>query len=247
MINIKIVSYNIWFDNYERLERLFSLIDQINHEKPDIVCLQEVLPEIYPMLISRLNYNYSYPENVEKSYGCVILSKFAIMYSLIFPLQSRMERHMILVKLLIDNINIFVSNVHFESEFSQYNKNKINQYEFVSNTLNLLNSKDNNSVIILCADTNITLHDDLAYNKSFEWMDDLWKMENNKLHEFTYDYYTNKNLQIRNIKLQSRIDRMLINKNKNTKLVNFKLLTGMPSKIQPSDHHGIFAELNIST
>ena len=47
MFKIKVLSYNIWFDEADQKERLNSLIETIKHNDPDVVCLQEVVPKVF--------------------------------------------------------------------------------------------------------------------------------------------------------------------------------------------------------
>ncbi len=71
-------------------------------------------------------------------------------------------------------------------------------------------------------------------------MTDAWT-QNGKLpdKEFTYDYFTNYNLQTRSIKLKRRIDKILFRTKGSLNLIDFNLIKGCKQFIQPSDHHGI--------
>ena len=60
---ISVVSYNIWFDNTLSLERTKGLIQLLNKVNPDVICLQEVKPNIYDLLINILkDYKYYFPK-----------------------------------------------------------------------------------------------------------------------------------------------------------------------------------------
>ena len=47
---LSVLTFNIWFDELNRNERLFSLINVIQKNSPDIICLQEVIYETYEIL-----------------------------------------------------------------------------------------------------------------------------------------------------------------------------------------------------
>ena len=43
---LKLLTWNIWFDHIDREERMAALIEYILREQPDVVCLQEVTPNV---------------------------------------------------------------------------------------------------------------------------------------------------------------------------------------------------------
>lgn len=251
---LKVMSYNIWFSEYERDNRLKSLIHIINNENPDVVCLQEVLRGEYEKLKIALKYDNYFPDEIkEGTYGCVIFSKHKIIKSLSIKLPSNMSRNLMISQINVEfdcdgnkeYERIVIANTHFESEFSRDgNDMKMQQYTYVAAILNKL-YLDYDSVI-LCADTNVIEPEYKTFDKIFIKMNDSWKDNGSKLEdEYTYDNLTNKNLKNRNIVLRSRIDRILYRCNGSMHTDNFKLLTGEKDMIQPSDHHGIFAVFNV--
>lgn len=244
--NLKIISYNIWFENINRIERLYSLFSVIDNEKPDIICLQEVMNSQYEIIKKELSYQFMYPEKIESDYGCVILSKYPIEKSLIINLPSRMKRNLVLAKINFNGTIFVIANVHFESEFNNNNKLKKKQFKYVGTILNKIYYDHSN--VILCSDTNVTECDENLFLNNFENFFDAWQTNGSKYSEkFTYDYHTNTNLQLRGIQLRCRIDRILYIVDKNIVCNNFKLLTANELLItnelliQPSDHHGISA------
>jgi endonuclease/exonuclease/phosphatase family metal-dependent hydrolase len=235
---LKIMSYNIWFDNFHRTERLFSLFDVIYKTDPDVICLQEVLDFQYDTIKNRLNYQYYYPEKLNLKYGCVILSKYPIKQSVTISLPSAMKRNLSLVKINIDEISFVIANVHFESEFNTYNNTKKEQFKHVGAILNKMYYDHSN--VILCSDTNTTEFDELYLSQCFNKFKDAWIENGSDMNKkFTYDYDTNTNLQLRKIELKCRIDRILFKLNNTISCFNFDLLTNIGSSIEPSDHHGI--------
>ncbi len=180
---LSILSYNIWFEAVDDNERLNSLLAHILYNDPDVLCLQEVRPKIYDILIKELvNYKYSYPQNVKYNYGCVIFSKYRISQYLTIPFaNSSMGRELLICKIDypfieevedtsdsyqgIEKIEIMIVNTHFESIFKRNVDNtvKIKQYEQANDILNQLydqNVKDDYNTIIFCSDTNILNHEE---------------------------------------------------------------------------------------
>ena len=108
MNELKVCSYNIWFDNIMIKERLESLLAKIILENPDVVCLQEVRPEIYDIIKNSLQneYKYTFPKTINTNYSCVTLSKLPISKYLIYPFKnSKMDRSLIITKIDYPFIN----------------------------------------------------------------------------------------------------------------------------------------------
>lgn len=258
---IKVLSYNIWFEEEACIERLFSLIEIINKLNPDVICLQEVRPQIYEALISNLNdYRYHYPKKINKSYGCCNFSKYPITKCLDFTFQnSNMGRSLIITKIdypyhnktedgiSVDKVEVVVSNVHFESLFKKNIKNeiKLQQYEISANILNQLFDTYKN--VILCSDTNLMEHEEDIFNQIFKdnsWKD-LWELKGSDTNRYSYDSYENVHLQKRlpKFKFRSRIDRILF-KSESLTADDFSLIRG--DACEPSDHFGIYGKLSIT-
>src|SRR3990172_11301757 len=98
---LTVVSYNIWFDETLRLERTVSLIQTLHNLNPDVICLQEVIPEIYEVLITLLSdYRFHFPKKINKNYGCVTFSKYPIFKCLDYEYtNSKMGRSLVITKI----------------------------------------------------------------------------------------------------------------------------------------------------
>jgi len=160
---LTILSYNIWFDEAMAIERTVSLISSINRLNPDIICLQEVKPDIYDILITLLSdYRYHYPKKINKDYGCVTFSKYQISkctdYK--FP-NSKMGRSLIITKIeypyhkvtndgiSVETMSIIIANSHFESLFKRKfeNTEKLEQYNMTRDILNKLYETTKNVIL----------------------------------------------------------------------------------------------------
>lgn len=248
MVSFKIVSYNIWFDRFLREQRLKSLISKILLENPCVVCLQEVVDMTHQKLLTDLTdkYKYTYPENLNHRYGCLIMSKYPIEKATSLKFRSNMGRQLDLTYIrLPSNYSIVVANTHFESEFDIENKLKTSQYKYTSAILNKIcndNNHDKNFLgTILCADTNITKHDEVKYNLSLGLFCDAWNKDVTK--ENTYDTKTNILLSESDNQIQSRLDRILYRPSNKLMLTSFDMLKG--NMLEISDHYGISASFNI--
>ncbi len=259
-----VVSYNIWFDKTLCLERTISLIESINLLNPDVICFQEVRPEIYDILIQFLiEYKYYFPEKLKKTYGCVTFSKYPITKCLDYLYSnSKMGRSLIITKIdyphqiISDNINdtstnkieITVANTHFESLFKKNTENKIKleQYENARIVLDSLYAEYQN--VILCSDTNVMINEEILFDSQFKnnlWID-AWKIKGTALNKYTYNSEKNVHLQLKHqqSKFKSRLDRILYKTN-NCVIDNFDIIVKNDESIEISDHFGIYANFTI--
>jgi exonuclease III len=247
-MDIGVLSYNIWFRDVKIEERTDSLIATILNHNPDIVCLQEVRPDVWDHLCKTFNnmYFFCVPETI-RGYGVAILSKYKIIEHLSFPfLKSRMGRELLIVKLeLSDGKHIIVGNAHYESEFkiTEENTEKINQYKKSYELLNLLSESTNN--IIFCSDTNILEHEELMFFPK-EWKDS-WIICNSPVDsQYTYDTCKNPFLEHLKKVYRSRLDRILY-RGDQLNLKYFELIKGIDGLCCPSDHFGVFSFFKLNS
>lgn len=245
---INVVSYNIWFDDKLSLKRTLSLANTVQTKNPDIICLQEVIPEVHDVLKLLLkDYKFCFPQKITKNYDCVIFSKYPIKKCLVYPYKnSTMGRCMTVIQINFNNIDIVFANTHFESLFkkTEPNKEKIKQYEIGQQILETLYNTYKN--VILCTDTNVLDHEEHYFNSIYldnGWTD-AWMKLGNENNKYTYD--SEKNIHLNNkfykTKYMSRIDRILA-KGDNCKLLNFDIIKGII--LEPSDHFGVCASYKI--
>lgn len=271
-----VMSYNIWFDEKDRHTRTDGLVCTIRKHCPDVICLQEVIPEIYDKLKNTLHeYKYYFPKNLKNRYGCVIFSKYMITqyYDNYYP-NTKMGRNLLAVnikynllskniipdsndvdlydKLEVTPIDITIATSHFESLFDNVNTNveKIEQYIYANNILNKL--YDEGTPVILCSDTNLLQREEKFFFPDPRWADVFIEDGENPLKKFTYDTKENKNLLMRNIKeIRSRIDRIIYRGGFTIKSDGFRMIKGPiicanGNEIEPSDHFGIIARFSVS-
>lgn len=234
---MRVLSYNIWFDKQKRQERLLSLVEIIKKERPDVICLQEVIPLALKCLRTLLP-DYSFYPGVLDSYGVVIGSKHPIINKETYLMnRTEMNRRMSVISIDVDGTIVNIATIHFESEFEVHNNVKRSQFRMVEKLL----SKHEN--VILCADTNICNDDDDKYfDTVFRAYRDAWKECGNSDNEFTYDYIKNKYISSKGQLYRSRLDRILYKGSVDcTKFEHVDY-----DDIQPSDHEGIMTVMEIA-
>jgi endonuclease/exonuclease/phosphatase family metal-dependent hydrolase len=255
----KIMSYNIWFDKLARITRTNKLIETILKERPNVVCLQEVVSETRTILLQKLQhqYPYHYPSTMDHRYGCLILSKHSIIKSETKAFPSNMGRALDLITINLGNSSdssnssdgkIIIGNTHFESEFEKDNVVKKVQYKMASSFLQQIflktNVDDNLMGTFLCSDTNVTQYDEHEFDDTFKLMSDAWIVGGlNNEHKYTYDTETNIYIRDSESTIRARLDRILFRSANNLIQRNFKTINNDDFEI--SDHYGIIGEYDV--
>lgn len=193
---MKILSLNVWFDNYLKEERTTLLIDYILTKDFDIIMLQEVTASVLSFIYKRISnvYPFIHTDVYEGNYGTCIISKYEIQDRQNFKFNnSRMNRGLVFGKI---NDIIFCTS-HFESEFSYHFMTKVDQFNQTFTYLSKFNK------VFFIGDTNITKRDEQYLNyKNFN--DVYLEIDNSKDNIYTYDGI--KNPFLKN-KIRSRVDR----------------------------------------
>ena len=256
MNKLSILEYNIWFDRFEQEKRLISLLETIDHYSPDVICLQEVIPEISNLLIANLKkYKYVFPDKIDLAYGCQIFSVRPFIHCKEYEYEKTfMGRKLYCVVIECNSQeyssnlqNIVIATSHFESEFKKSNPIKTSQYDQAHTILNKYFSSY--GPVIMCADTNILPNEEKYFLTEGDesWLD-AWS-ENGADHDkmYTYDTKLNVNLQNRNFhkEIRSRIDRVIYRGRSVLRPLDFKLIKRFEDKIEPSDHFGILADFEV--
>ena len=219
---VSLLTWNIWFDEQNILQRTLQLIEEIKQLNPDIIALQEVTEPISHILKRKLNYNFAgFP--LEQTYDTLLLSKYEIQdYNRILLPDSKMGRNLLLTN--FTTLPFQVGTFHLESVFDKTSYKKINQLNYCEEI-----TSEN---AILMGDTNFTTQ----YPKT-NLKDVFQTISEPEYYKFTYDGKTNKNIKS---KRQSRLDRIYTKKD--YKIQEF-YLTG--TELQQSDHYGVFTKLKI--
>nr|XP_043622110.1 tyrosyl-DNA phosphodiesterase 2 [Erigeron canadensis] len=264
---LKILSYNVWFaEDIELRIRMRAIGDIIQLHAPDVICLQEVTPDIYAIL-QRSNWWKSYKcslssdKAVTRPYYCIQLSKLPVKsFSCKQFSYSAMGRELCIAEVSAqDDTSLVVATSHLESPCpgppkwdQMYSKERVKQaneaVEFLKNNPN----------VIFCGDMNWDDKLDGEFPLPNGWVD-AWTELNPTEIGWTYDTKANPMLSA-NRKLQKRLDRFLISlrdfKMESINMVGTKPIpevTYMKQKkggkelelpVLPSDHFGLLLTMS---
>ncbi|KAJ6794387.1 uncharacterized protein M6B38_166155 [Iris pallida] len=215
---LKILSYNVWFrEDLELHKRMKAIGDLILQHSPDIICLQEVTPEIYDILQNSewwKTYKCSVSRKIatQRAYFCMQMSKLPVKAFSCKPFDNTvMGRELCLVEVDIGvNKKLVIATSHLESPCpgpprwdQMYSKERVAQAKM---SVDLLRNYPN---VIFCGDMNWDDKLDGAFPIEDGWIDAWMKLRSGEI-GWTYDTKANKMLS-GNRKLQKRLDRFLCN------------------------------------
>lgn len=273
MSTLRVLTWNIWFDSYEFACRMASVLSIIKESNPDIICLQEVIPQFYD-IISYSQHKWlleEYSPSADKGenrwsidpYGTLILTRKALgpSTSQILPLTTEMNRY--LVTSVVNNICI--ASVHLESLSTH--STRIKQMNEIKEHLKLYPNVIITGDFNFCSYRNYVLNSEPLNNDDlveiFHEFKDVWLEL--KGGEMGYTFDTETNLMLRYKQLEKmRYDR-IIYKNTDPALmpINIEMVGTEPvaSTLQqnksvfntppsgrcifPSDHYGLLSTFNI--
>lgn len=115
-VELKVLTYNVWFEDHEFAERTVALLNLIDSSDADFVCLQEVTSPFASALANdpRLTAKYFFPSKQVSSYTVLILAKFPVVFSEL-SLSTRMGRSLAAAHFKLNGEPSIVSTVHLES------------------------------------------------------------------------------------------------------------------------------------
>ncbi|KAL8198162.1 hypothetical protein R6Q57_029970 [Mikania cordata] len=265
---LKILSYNVWFaEDIELCIRMRAIGDIIQMHSPDVICLQEVTPDIYAIL-QKANWwksykcSLSFDKAISRPYFCMQLSKLPVKsFSCKQFSYSAMGRELCIVEVLArGDVSLVVGTTHLESPCpgppkwdQMYSKERVKQAQ---EAVAFLKKNPN---VIFCGDMNWDDKLDGDFPLSDGWID-AWTELNPK--EFGWTYDTKSNLMLSaNRKLQKRLDRFLISlhdfKVESIEMVGTEAIpevTYMKQKkggkelelpVFPSDHFGLLLTMKL--
>ena len=223
---MKILSLNLWFSEYLRKERTLIFINYVLENRPDLICLQEVIAPVLAYIYQGLKevYPHVHTSVEDYGYGLAIISKYPIenRKNLLFK-ETKMKRG-----ILYGKVNgCIIATTHLESEFRKVNKCKIEQFNKMMDLLARFNK------VIVVGDTNLTKNDEGSIDiKDFK--DVYLTFDNSEEKLYTYDGKENPLLKN---KIRSRVDRMFIKGETSFKSFNIEKNTIM------SDHYALIGEI----
>jgi endonuclease/exonuclease/phosphatase family metal-dependent hydrolase len=114
----------MWFDRNNRRQRTETLINEIRTYDPDIIALQEVVPESLEIIVAKMQPSYYIiginPNGFPAGYDTLILSKFPpIQWDRYYLPKTKMGRNLLLTTLQTPTSQITVGTFHLESIFNK--------------------------------------------------------------------------------------------------------------------------------
>lgn len=195
-MSLKIISWNLFMHDFDFSWRIENICKQISSHNPDIICLQEVIPEFwiiikkhFPTYLSA--YAHPFTNNTtDRCYGEVILSKLPIIDKDFFQLRSYQGRvnTWIDVKHVKHNNEIIrVNTSHLES-FREDKYKKMRQIQLFQ----IEKANETKDKWIWIGDSNIrddekhsmyipSGTDTATYHHSRFWKDESYEMEYDKV------------------------------------------------------------------
>ncbi|KAM1213886.1 hypothetical protein PS2_005240 [Malus domestica] len=213
---LKIMSYNVWFrEDLEMHNRMKALGDLIQQHCPDVICLQEVTPNIYDIFRKsswwRMYQCSVSSETADSSpYFCMQLSKLRVKSFSCKPFgNSVMGRELCVAEVEVEkDKHLVVATSHLESPCpgpptwdQMFSKERVEQ---AKEAVNFLKKNQN---VIFCGDMNWDDKLDGKFPLTDRWVD-AWEELKPGEDGWTYDTKSNKMLT-GNRKLQKRLDRFL--------------------------------------
>lgn len=122
---LSLLCWNIWFDRFAYDVRMSMIMQTIADKRPDLICLQEVLPKFVPVLLQQ-SWAAEYDMSDDGSgssvapYGVLIMTKKILKarYSF-YKLPTNMARRLLTAEIIYNGAIVLVATIHLESLNSQ--------------------------------------------------------------------------------------------------------------------------------
>jgi len=244
---LTVVTWNTWFAPYAFEPRFRGLLQVIHARRPDVICLQEIIPESLEMLLAepwiRADYRISDAQgDTLDGYGVVLLSRLPLRALALHELPSHMGRRLLAAEVDTGNGILVIGTAHLES----LKHNRELRAEQLAEILPLLKAAGADAMLVgdfnFCsswAAENANLDPEFI---------DLWPALRGREPGYTED--TAVNAMLRNVKSSEkmvRFDRVLLRsasgdwRPRSIELLGtVPVATGAPD-IFPSDHFGLAA------
>ena len=259
--NFSIVTWNVDGINKKKLEsRTRSICNILLKFKPDIILLQEVVPEsegifqeemshLYTIFKSRGTKNTYYTATFILKTGRNVYIKTSYSNTIQYKL-SIMGRDMLIVKLKIEGITLNIVNTHLEStdSFTKIRSHQLQQLFSWSQSI------PKSEMIVVAGDTNLT-NDELQGKEGLpvDWIDVWESLGKNEDTQYTWDMTRNDNIDIESDdKPRFRFDRIWLRDSVPSRVtpLTFQLIGTerlADNDCFPSDHWGILTTFKLET
>jgi len=226
----KFITYNIWFSELHKIKRIKKVITEIKRYDADFIALQEVTNEVIPYLKQAFKTYFFIGEPLYFGYDTLLLSKYKpLQWEKYLLPKTKMGRSILYGEYEVNNKKVTVGTFHLESVFTT-DDIKIEQFHFMTSILP--------PSTVLLGDTNISSNIQTHYQ-------DLFIMASEP--EFFKNTYSITKTNVK--KYNSRLDKIFTNMT--LSIQRFLLIGTKPTvltdkgMIHPSDHYGVFVEVDI--
>jgi endonuclease/exonuclease/phosphatase family metal-dependent hydrolase len=247
---LTVVTWNTWFAPYTFETRFQALLGVVRAQRPDVVCLQEIIPESLEMLLAepwvREGYRVSdVTGDTLDSYGVVMLSRLPVRALTLHELPSHMGRRLLVAELAAGPGGIVVGTVHLES-LKHNGDARAEQLEVI---FPLLKAVGPDAVLVgdfnFCSSwtaENANLDPELV---------DLWPALRGRAPGYTED--PDVNVMLRNVQAKAkrvRFDRVLLRsaggawRPRSIELLGTEPIAESSPDVFPSDHFGLVAVID---
>jgi len=256
---MKIASYNIWNSEINFEARLNLLVKVLLELELDIIALQEVKNEEVVKLIAwgiGLKH-YCWQPYSDCEEGLAIISKYPMTFNW-NNWDKVMDFHntgVINVSMKIGDVRVGITNVHLDYKRALYREIEI------VNAIKKIEDRESNDYEIILGDFNTypnsSIHNYLIGSQSLyqhctSWIDlyDSYSIRANYNKAVTIDFYNNPRWDDEyTLDVPGRFDWILLQNpypKEYPKLVEYKLIgDNRINGITPSDHYGVFCNLNL--
>jgi tyrosyl-DNA phosphodiesterase 2 len=247
--SITLITWNVWFAPYSFEPRLQALLEVIHARRPDVICLQEIIPESLEILLAepwvRDEYRISDASGATlDAYGVVVLSRLPVRALALHDLPSHMGRRLLVAEIGAGPHSLVVGTVHLES----LKPNRDVRAEQLAEVFPRL--KAAGADCLLAGDFNFC-SSWAAENANLDpEFTDLWPALHGRAPGYTED--TDINAMLRNVKRKEklvRFDRVLLRsaggawRPRSIELLGTEPINEETPDVFPSDHFGLAAKI----
>ncbi|EAR93583.1 endonuclease/exonuclease/phosphatase family protein (macronuclear) [Tetrahymena thermophila SB210] len=241
---LKFISYNVWFDQHNFVERSIELKKIFLNYDPDFICMQEVTQPFLIQLAQdkEICQKYYFSSPFVNQYDVFILSKYPISFKqMFFP--SQMGRNLLFGEININNRKIVIGTTHLESLKNNDNY-RMEQLKIIKE---LLSSYDES---IFMGDFNMSkLNEEQSIPENYI---DIWKA----LHPNEEGHTMQASKKFPSV----RFDRVLLRQSTYWSPSHIEIIGKDPIPyyqnhqkkqiyeiVTPSDHYGLYAEISFNS
>lgn len=241
--SLRIVTWNVWFGQFQQRARQRALWEQLEAVDPDVVCLQEMIPEHLdgPEIERWCARGYWLSDAHIMGYDVVMLSRIPVRHHERLPMVTVMGRSLLMARLATEP-PLMVATIHLEST-APMTETRVRQLQDIN--ARLASEPD----VVLVGDMNFS-DDAPDETAQVEHWTDAWPRLRPGEPGFTVDSHVNEMRYVSKQRhVQRRIDRVF-QRGEGWRLRSIERLGTEPLPGDPltfvSDHFGLMVDLEVA-